>query len=162
MSATTRTTIIAAAGCLLSSVFLYASAAQAEDKTPVPHPAGEFNYQCGQGGSQAFVPQNNGAILYMDCRNGYTRFVINCASLGKTLSEYNDDIFNLEEALKDPESADNGISLWNVEFEREKIVNEILPNLKIDRGKIERILKYAESFLKKTPESNPYQCALTN
>lgn len=147
---------------LLLSAFVAASAAQAEDKTSVSNPADEFVHQCRQGGNQAFVPKNNGIILFMDCRDSYTHNIFNCASLQKKLVEYEDDIRHLEEELTDPETAANGIDLWNVNFERKTIETEILPNLKIGQEKMERILKYAESFLKKRPPSNPYQCALTN
>lgn len=87
---------------------------------------------------------------------------MDCASLSRTLGEYDDDIRHLEEELTDPETATNGIDLWNVNFDRKTIETEILPNLKIDREKIERILKHAESFLHTKRPSNPYQCALTN
>jgi len=144
------------------AVLFSMNAARAEDLAPVPHPTGEFNYQCGQGGHQAFVPADNGTILYMDCRNASTRFILDCASLGNTLGEYNDDILHLEDELKNPESEASGINLWNVTFDRDEIENKILPNLKIDREKIARILKHAESFLHAQPPTNPYRCELTN
>lgn len=148
-------------GVTLTLLFSVGSS-RAEDLAPVPHSAGELLYQCGQGGHQAFVPQNNGNILYMDCANRSVRWVDTCASLNKALVSYDDDIRFLEEELKRPDSEATGIDLWNVNFDRETIERETLPNLKKDREKMVRILKYAESFLEKKPSSNPYQCALSN